>query len=102
MFADRNRSGTYVVMLILAAAMFGMFFFIILFVQNVLRTTPAPGRLAFLPVTVAIGLGAGLSQWLLRVLGPKPMIVVGATWPRVGSLLADADHRGQLVRLAAC
>ena len=38
MFADRNRSGTYVIMLSLAAAMFGMFFFIILFVQNVWLT----------------------------------------------------------------
>ncbi|MZG14812.1 MFS transporter, partial [Streptomyces sp. SID5914] len=35
MFADRNRSGTYVIMLSLAAAMFGMFFYIVLFVQNV-------------------------------------------------------------------
>lgn len=36
MFADRNRSGTYVIMLSLAAAMFGVFFFIVLFVQNML------------------------------------------------------------------
>ncbi|MFF2848586.1 MFS transporter [Streptomyces sp. NPDC058001] len=79
MFADRNRSGTYVIMLSLAAAMFGMFFFIVLFVQNVLSYTPIEAGLAFLPVTVAIAAGAGLSQRLLPVLGPKPFMVTGST-----------------------
>ncbi|MER5181945.1 MFS transporter [Streptomyces sp. NPDC002896] len=78
MFADRNRSGTYVIMLSLAAAMFGMFFFIVLFVQNVLGYTPIEAGLAFLPVTVAIVTGAGLSQRLLPVLGPKPFMMTGS------------------------
>ncbi len=78
MFGDRNRSGTYVIMLSLAAAMFGMFFFIVLFVQNVLGYSPIQAGLAFLPVTAAIGIGAGLSQRFLPVLGPKPFMVVGS------------------------
>ncbi len=77
MFADRNRSGTYVIMLSLAAAMFGMFFFIVLFVQNVLGYSPIDSGLAFLPITVAIVTGAGLSTRLLPVLGPKPFLVTG-------------------------
>ena len=84
MFADRNRSGTYVIMLSLAAAMFGMFFFIVLFVQNVLDYTPIEAGLAFLPVTVAIAIGAGLSQRLLPVLGPKPFMVVGSALAVIG------------------
>ncbi|MFD3582969.1 MFS transporter [Streptomyces sp. NPDC058683] len=87
MFADRNRSGTYVIMLSLAAAMFGMFFYIVLFVQNVLGYSPIRAGLAFLPVTVAIAAGAGLSQRFLPALGPKPfmmtgsaLVVVGLTW----------------------
>lgn len=86
MFADRNRSGSYVIMLSLAAAMFGMFFFIVLFVQNVLGYSPIESGLAFLPVTLAIGVGAGLSQRLLPVLGPKPFMVVGSTLTGVGLL----------------
>ncbi|WP_405920292.1 MFS transporter [Streptomyces longwoodensis] len=87
MFADRNRSGTYVIMLSLAAAMFGMFFYIVLFVQNVLGYSPIKAGVAFLPVTFAIALGAGLSQRFLPVLGPKPfmlsgtaLVVVGLVW----------------------
>lgn len=83
-FADRNRSGVYVIMLSLAAAMFGMFFFIVLFVQNVLGYSPIRSGLAFLPVTLAIGPGAALSQRLLPVLGPKPFMVVGATITGLG------------------
>ncbi|WP_455358854.1 MFS transporter [Streptomyces sp. SYSU K21746] len=84
MFADRNRSGTYVIMLSLAAAMFGMFFFIVLFVQNVLGYTPIQAGLAFLPVTVAIVAGAGLSQRFLPVLGPKPFMVTGSALTGLG------------------
>nr|WP_307713090.1 MFS transporter [Streptomyces sp. V4I23] len=78
MFADRNRSGTYLIMMSLSAAMFGMFFFIVLFVQNVLGYSPITSGLAFLPVTVMIVTAAGISSKLLPVLGPKPFLVVGA------------------------
>ncbi|MFJ4694172.1 MFS transporter [Streptomyces sp. NPDC088766] len=84
MFADRNRSGTYVIMLSLAAAMFGMFFYIVLFVQNVLGYSPIRAGLAFLPVTVAIAFGAGLSQRFLPVLGPKPFMLTGSSLVVVG------------------
>jgi EmrB/QacA subfamily drug resistance transporter len=78
MFADRNRSGTYLIMMSLSAAMFGMFFFIVLFVQNVLGYSPITSGLAFLPVTVMIVTAAGISSKLLPVLGPKPFLVAGA------------------------
>ena len=54
MFADRNRSGTYVIMLSLAAAMFGMFFYIVLFVQNVLGYSPISAGVFGVP-TVQLG-----------------------------------------------
>ncbi|MGV9452357.1 MFS transporter [Streptomyces sp. NPDC003635] len=99
MFADRNRSGTYVIMLSLAAAMFGMFFYIVLFVQNVLEYSPIEAGLAFLPVTVVIALGAGLSQRFLPVLGPKPfmlggsaLVVTGLAWQALIS--ADSSYVG--------
>ncbi|MEU6369208.1 MFS transporter [Streptomyces sp. NPDC046931] len=84
MFTERNRSGTYVIMLSLAAAMFGMFFYIVLFVQNVLGYSPISAGVAFLPVTVAIVIGAGLSQRFLPVLGPKPFMLTGATLVATG------------------
>ncbi|WP_443065364.1 MFS transporter [Streptomyces sp. NBC_00536] len=78
MFADRNRAGTYGMMLFLACAMFGMFFFLTLFVQNVLRFTPIRAGLAFLPVSAVIAVSAGITSQLLPKFGPKPFMVAGA------------------------
>ncbi|MFF8814192.1 MFS transporter [Streptomyces pactum] len=78
MFADRNRAGTYGIMLCLAAAIFGMFFFLTLFVQNVLDYSPIQAGLAFLPVSALIVVGAGLASQLLPRFGPKPFMVGGA------------------------
>jgi MFS family permease len=71
-------------MLSLAAAMFGMFFYIVLFVQNVLGYSAIKAGLAFLPVTFAIAVGAGLSQRFLPTLGPKPFMLVGSTLVVIG------------------
>ena len=84
MFADRNRSGTYVIMLSLAAAMFGIFFYLVLFAQNVLGYSPIKAGVAFLPITVAIVVSAGLAQRFLPVLGPKPFMVGGSLITAVG------------------
>jgi len=53
-------------------------------VQNVLSYTPIEAGLAFLPVTVAIAIGAGLSQKFLPVLGPKPFMIVGSALVALG------------------
>ncbi|MFD5545160.1 MFS transporter [Streptomyces goshikiensis] len=84
MFADRNRAGTYLIMLGLAAAMFGMFFFIVQFIQNVLGFSPIRSGLGFLPVTAAIITAAGLSQRFLPRFGPKPFMVTGAALTGAG------------------
>ncbi|MFC9824297.1 MFS transporter [Streptomyces erythrochromogenes] len=84
MFADRNRAGTYGIMLMLACAIFGMFFFLTLFVQIVLGFSPIQAGLAFLPVSVVIAVGAGLTAKLLPKFGPKPFMVCGALSSAIG------------------
>jgi MFS family permease len=84
MFRDRNRAGVYGMMLSLAAAMFGMFFFLTLFVQNILGFSPLRAGLAFLPVSVIIAVSAGLASQLLPKWGPKPFMAVGAILAALG------------------
>lgn len=94
MFRDRNRAGVYAMMLCLAAAMFGMFFFLTLFVQNILGFSPLRAGLAFLPVSVIIAIGAGFASQLLPKWGPKPFMAVGAILAAVGLgwlTLTDVD-----------
>ncbi|MFD9794664.1 MFS transporter [Streptomyces sp. NPDC059070] len=84
MFADRNRAGTYGIMLSLAAAIFGMFFFLTLFVQDVLGFSPLRAGLAFLPVSAVIAVGAGTASQLLPKYGPKPFMVTGSVLAAAG------------------
>jgi len=78
MFANRNRSASYVVMLSLAAALFAMFFFLSLFVQSVLHYSALKAGLAFLPVSAAVVVSAQITSKQLIKIGPKPFMVLGA------------------------
>jgi EmrB/QacA subfamily drug resistance transporter len=84
LFRNRNRSGSYVVMLLFAAAMFGMFFFLTQYVQNVLGYSPLKAGIAFLPVTVAIAATAGFAAKMLPKYGPKLFMVLGGVLAAIG------------------
>jgi len=84
MFRDRNRAGSYAIMLALAAAMFGMFFFLTLFVQGVLGYSPLRAGFAFLPITAAIIVTSQFAARSLPRLGPKRLMVTGAALAVVG------------------
>jgi EmrB/QacA subfamily drug resistance transporter len=74
---DRNRGGAYAVMLVFGAGMFGMFYFVTFFVQQVIGFSPLQAGLAFLPVSFVIGATSGAMTKLMPKLGPKPIIVAG-------------------------
>ena len=82
-FSVRTVRGANVAMFVVAAGMFAMFFFNTLFVQRVLGFTPLESGLAFLPFTLGIIIGAGLSQPLVPKLGAREV-------PFIGSLLGAA------------
>jgi EmrB/QacA subfamily drug resistance transporter len=76
-FSDRNRAGSYVIMLCLAAAMFSTFFFITQFVQNILGYSPLKAGFAFLPMTIGIGGSANIISRLVSKIGPRRPMTVG-------------------------
>ena len=84
MFKNRNRSGSYVVMLFLAGALFAMFFFLTVFVQRILHYSPLKTGFIFLPVSAAIIVSAQVCAKQLVKVGPKPFMVVGAVMCAAG------------------
>jgi EmrB/QacA subfamily drug resistance transporter len=78
MFANRNRSGSYVVMLALAGALFSMFFFLTLFVQKILDYSALKAGFAFLPVSAGVIVSAQIASKRLLKVGPKPFMMAGA------------------------
>ncbi len=73
-----------VTQLIAFAGFTAMFFFLTLYMQNVLGYTPIQTGLAYVPLCVVVGICAGIASQLLTRVGTRPMIVVGALISAVG------------------
>ena len=75
---DRNRGAAYLAVLVAGAGMFGIFLFLIYYMQQTLHYSPAVSGVAFLPMIAMVVVSANLSNVvLLPRLGPKPLVPVG-------------------------
>jgi EmrB/QacA subfamily drug resistance transporter len=74
---DRSRAASYVARLLLVAGMFGSFFFLTQFVQEVLGFGPLKAGLSFVPMTAALFGTSRLAPRLVARFGPKPLMIVG-------------------------
>jgi predicted MFS family arabinose efflux permease len=61
LLADRSRSGAYLIMLCIATGLFGVFFFLTLFIQNVLGYSAIRAGIAFLPFAVGVVIASALA-----------------------------------------
>ncbi len=77
-FRNRNRSGAYLIMLCVGTAMFGMFFFLTLFVQTVWGYSALKTGVAYLPMVGTIMLMAGVSAQLVPRIGARPLLLAGS------------------------
>jgi EmrB/QacA subfamily drug resistance transporter len=72
---DRNRAGAYLAIFVTGAGMFGIFLFLIYYLQITLRYSPVKTGLAVLPMVVCIAIGSQLANVvLLPRLGPRPIL----------------------------
>ena len=76
--ADRNRSGAYLIMLCVSTGLFGLFFFLTLFIQTVLGYSAIRSGIAYLPFAVGVVAASALASQLVPRIGPRPLIVAGA------------------------
>ncbi|HTT51200.1 MAG TPA: MFS transporter [Streptosporangiaceae bacterium] len=79
LFGSLGRSGSYLTRLLLVAGMFGMFFFLTQFVQDILGFSPLTAGVAFLPMTLTV---FGVSR-----AAPRLMPRFGATRLMLAGLL---------------
>jgi EmrB/QacA subfamily drug resistance transporter len=77
LFADRGRAGSYLARLLIVGGMFGMFFFLTQFVQNILHFSPLRAGASFLPMTGALFTVSRLSPRLVARFSPKLLMVAG-------------------------
>jgi|SRR5881394_81795 len=86
-FRIRTLTGANVVGLLVGASLFSMFFFISLYMQQVLGYSAIHAGLSYLPLALVIMASAGVASQLVTKLGYKPVlaagllfIVIGLTW----------------------
>jgi EmrB/QacA subfamily drug resistance transporter len=85
-FRMRSLSGGNGAMLLVASGLFAMFYFASLYLQEILGYKPLKAGFAFVPFTLGIIVGAGLSQTLIRKIGIRAVTFVGIGLGAVGLL----------------
>src|SRR5919112_399627 len=85
-FRLRTLTGANVVGLLLGASLFSMFFYISLYMQQVLGYSPIHTGLSYLPLAVTIIIAAGLGGELVTRFGFKPILAAGMLFVASGML----------------
>ena len=75
---SRDRSGAYLISLCIGTALFGMFFFLTLFVQNVLGYSPLRTGVAYLPMVGMILVATAAASQLVSRIGARPLMIAGS------------------------
>jgi MFS family permease len=77
LFRSRTLTASNLAMFFAGGAMFSMWFFVSLYLQDVLRFSPLTTGLGFVPQTAAIAIGAQISSRLVVRVGPRLPLVTG-------------------------
>ena len=101
-FRLRTLTGANVVGVLTGASLFSMFFFISLYMQNVLGYSAIKAGLSYLPLAISIILAAGIASQLVTRIGFKPMLAVGmaliaAGLAWFGQISADGGFLGDVL-----
>ena len=83
-FRLRTLRGANVIGLLLGMSLFAMFFFISLYMQQVLGYEPLKAGLAYLPLAGLIIVSAGGASQLVARFGFKPVLIAGLLFTAVG------------------
>ena len=85
-FRLRSLRGSNVVGLLIGMSLFSMFFFISLYLQQVLHYSALKAGFAYLPLALAIIFSAGLASQLVTRVGFKPTLIAGMLFVAAGLL----------------
>lgn len=85
-FKRRNISGSSIIQLLMPASMFGMFFYLSIYLQHIQHYSPTMAGVANLPFTMMIVIVAGILSKKIAYLNPKTVLVVAATSITLGLL----------------
>ena len=101
-FRMRTLTGANVVGLLVGASLFSMFFFISLYMQQVLGYSPIKSGFSYLPLALTIIVSAGIASQLVTRIGFKPVLVAGHGVRRRRAAVVLAGVAGRRLRVRTC
>jgi EmrB/QacA subfamily drug resistance transporter len=97
-YRSRTLSAANIVVLLVGASSFGMWFFVSLYLQQVLGYSPIRAGLAFLPMSLTIAVVSTIVSRAVIRIGAKPLLVAGMVALTVGlALFARISPTGNYV-----
>jgi EmrB/QacA subfamily drug resistance transporter len=94
LFRSRALSGANLIMVLIGAVLFSVFFFLSQFLQDVQGYSPLRTGFAFLPMPLAIIVGTQLSSRLLGRVSARTLLTLGPLIAAVGLVLLSRVHAG--------
>ena len=100
-FRNRTSAGVNLVGFIISFALFAQFFFLTLYMQNVLHLSPLETGIRFLPTTVVLVVMGPVSGRLTDRIGPRPLMTLGTLIVAVSIFIESriTIHSGYLLLL---
>ncbi len=84
---ERNRGASYLMILLLAIGMFGVFLFLVYYLEAIAGYSAVRAGLAFIPLTLCVVVGSVLTNTrLLPRFGPRPLVAVASLVAVAGML----------------
>jgi EmrB/QacA subfamily drug resistance transporter len=86
LFQSRRLTAANLIIMLVGAATFGMWFFDSLYLQNVLGYSPLEAGLVFLPMTIGIVIGSTIVSRIISRFGVKRLLISGMSVLTLGLL----------------
>lgn len=99
-FADRQRTGTYAVLVLVSTAMFGVYFFLTLFLQRVWGWSALTTAVVYVPLSLVLMAAARVSSRVIERTGPRALVLGGLAAGAAGlGWLSTVDADGGVLEV---
>jgi EmrB/QacA subfamily drug resistance transporter len=92
LFRDRNRVATFAAVFLAGGVMFTLTVLIGLYVQDIMGYSALRAGIGFIPFVVALGIGLGLSSYLVSILPPRVLVIIGGVFVLAAMIYGSTLH----------
>lgn len=96
LFCDRNRRATFATIFLAGGVLFTLMLLVTMYAQNILGYSAMRAGVAFMPLTLAVGVGVVVSSRLVTRFPPRVLVIGGGTLVVGAIVYSSTLHQGVL------